>query len=208
MIQRYELKSGSVLSLVIAVIASMSRLSRFDIPGYYIFPISIAYTFGFSLLCWMILHFIIRQRIPAVPLNTLLVKCIFGMICCAAASLIYQPVNGSILSRVIVLQDLTRRQIAGALIFRGLTFGAVHLFLMYYLDTLHAAEQSRLENETLKRDNLQARMAALQQQISPHFLFNALNTIQTLAGEESVKQYTFQLASVYRYLLQYGKIVS
>jgi LytS/YehU family sensor histidine kinase len=64
-------------------------------------------------------------------------------------------------------------------------------------------QHSRLENEYLKQDNLQAQLASLKQQISPHFLFNSLNTLSTLSHEQAVKEYILKMSEVYRYVLQY-----
>ena len=50
---------------------------------------------------------------------------------------------------------------------------------------------------------MQARLESLKQQISPHFLFNTLNTLSTLTKEQKVKEYIAEISNVYRYLLQY-----
>ena len=62
-------------------------------------------------------------------------------------------------------------------------------------------QKSRLENEYLKQDQLKAQLFSLQQQISPHFLFNSLSTLRTIAPDPMTKTYVMQLANVYRYLL-------
>lgn len=201
--ERYEIKAGSIFSLVIAVITSFSRMARFDVRGYLFVPVSLLYTFCLSMICWMVLQYILRHRLPFARWNTMPVKCLLGIGVCAVLSLLYRPLNGSIVSQAVLIQELTYRQLQAILLFRGIAFSALQLLTIYFLDTLHAAEQSRLENEALKRDNLRAQLAVLQQQVSPHFLFNALNTIQTITTEEYIKHYTVQLAEVYRYLLQY-----
>lgn len=47
-------------------------------------------------------------------------------------------------------------------------------------------------------------MRTLQAQLSPHFLFNSLNSLSALIADEPRKaeQFVDELASVYRYLLQ------
>lgn len=69
------------------------------------------------------------------------------------------------------------------------------------LYTNHALQNAKLENEQLKRAHLQAQLIALQQQLSPHFLFNSLNTLKTIAGDHETKSFVVQLSHVYRYLL-------
>ena len=65
-------------------------------------------------------------------------------------------------------------------------------------------QQSRQEVETLSKAQLQAQLDALRQQVNPHFLFNSLNTLTTLIGEDPQKAeiFCYELSSVYRYLLR------
>jgi LytS/YehU family sensor histidine kinase len=64
-------------------------------------------------------------------------------------------------------------------------------------------QNSKLENEYLKQDQLKAQLFSLQQQLSPHFLFNSLSTLKTIAPDNATKTYVMQLANVYRYLLTF-----
>jgi LytS/YehU family sensor histidine kinase len=87
--------------------------------------------------------------------------------------------------------------------FRGSIISTFTWFAVYYFRLLLMLQQSRLENEYLKQENLQAQLASLKQQISPHFLFNSLNTLSTLSQEEKVKEYILKMSDVYRYVLHY-----
>ncbi|WP_421875837.1 sensor histidine kinase [Marinoscillum sp.] len=59
-------------------------------------------------------------------------------------------------------------------------------------------------NEELKNQQLRTQFEVLQNQMSPHFLFNSLNTLTTLISEnqEVATEFTVRLADVYRYILQ------
>ncbi|MGB3618747.1 MAG: histidine kinase [Catalinimonas sp.] len=61
-----------------------------------------------------------------------------------------------------------------------------------------------VESERLKRQTVQSQLDTLRAQVSPHFLFNNLNTLATLIPEDSALAVRFveQLSGVYRYLLQ------
>jgi LytS/YehU family sensor histidine kinase len=87
---------------------------------------------------------------------------------------------------------------------RGFFIGGFQFFMVYYIAALKEAEQARVEIERLKQENLQARLNLLKQQISPHFLFNSLSTLKTIASDNNTKQYIMQLSNVYRYLLNYN----
>ncbi|MBL4674723.1 MAG: histidine kinase [Mucilaginibacter sp.] len=67
--------------------------------------------------------------------------------------------------------------------------------------TQQILQKTRLENEQLKQAHLQAQLIALQQQLSPHFLFNSLSTLKTIAEDQDTKNFVLQLSRVYRYLL-------
>lgn len=64
--------------------------------------------------------------------------------------------------------------------------------------------QSTQREIELKRLHLQQQMEVLKQQINPHFLFNSLNSLIALIGENPQQAETFaeELSSVYRYVLR------
>ena len=60
------------------------------------------------------------------------------------------------------------------------------------------------QNEELKNQQIRTQFEVLQNQMSPHFLFNSLNTLTTLISEnqQSALMFTEKLSDVYRYILQ------
>lgn len=60
------------------------------------------------------------------------------------------------------------------------------------------------QNEELKNQQIRTQFEVLQNQMSPHFLFNSLNTLTTLIAEnQSIAiDFTQKLSEVYRYILQ------
>ena len=59
-------------------------------------------------------------------------------------------------------------------------------------------------NEELKNQQIRTQFEVLQNQMSPHFLFNSLNTLTTLIAEDQTLaiNFTEKLSEVYRYILQ------
>ncbi len=59
-------------------------------------------------------------------------------------------------------------------------------------------------NEELKNQQIRTQLEVLQNQMSPHFLFNSLNALTTLIAEdqETAIEFTQKLSEVYRYILQ------
>ena len=64
-------------------------------------------------------------------------------------------------------------------------------------------EQFRL-NEQLKNQQIRTQYEVLQNQMSPHFLFNSLNTLTSIIPEnaDAAVAFTERLSDVYRYILQ------
>ncbi len=65
-------------------------------------------------------------------------------------------------------------------------------------------KKHEVNKEKLIKENLQSQLQSLKSQVSPHFLFNSLNSLTTLIMEEPKKAEVFvdQMVRVYRYLLQ------
>ena len=71
-------------------------------------------------------------------------------------------------------------------------------------------QQIELENKTLIAENMRTRYEALKNQVDPHFLFNSLNTLNTLIkiDADKAQQYVQQLSLVFRYTLQNKEVIS
>lgn len=80
-------------------------------------------------------------------------------------------------------------------------------FLLFNMTRQHSMQ---LENQRLNEENMRMRYDALVSQLDPHFLFNSLNTLNGLIGEDDGKahEYVQQLAQTYRYIIQTSKLVA
>lgn len=61
-----------------------------------------------------------------------------------------------------------------------------------------------VETEQLKKEYMQSQLLGLKSQVNPHFLFNSLNSLSSLIGENQEKAELFldEMSKVYRYLLR------
>lgn len=88
--------------------------------------------------------------------------------------------------------------------FAALTYciiiGGIYEGIYYFNQWRNAA----VEAEILKKENLQSQFDGLKQQMSPHFLFNSLNTLSSLIRKDADRAELFldELSRVYRYLLR------
>lgn len=64
-------------------------------------------------------------------------------------------------------------------------------------------QEIRLRNEALQKANAEATFEVLKNQVNPHFLFNSLNTINAMIGNnnDAAKSFVNNMAQVYRHVL-------
>lgn len=89
-------------------------------------------------------------------------------------------------------------------IFQGMGIAILIVSLAEAFYQYKKNRQSEQEKAALVRVNLLAQYNHLKQQVSPHFLFNSLNTLSSLISVDAVRAERFvsELSLVYRYLLQ------
>jgi len=90
------------------------------------------------------------------------------------------------------------------LILRVMMFDGGLLIIKFLIDNDKEKQRFKLENEVLKSEQLKATHETFKQQVDPHFLFNSLNTLQSLVKQENTDrtlQFIKELSHVYRYML-------
>ncbi len=80
------------------------------------------------------------------------------------------------------------------------------LFVTHVYETVFMVKEQQSEqvkNAELSKAKAEAELAALKNQIDPHFMFNSLNSLSYLIGKDTRKAmlFTENLAEVYRYIL-------
>lgn len=72
------------------------------------------------------------------------------------------------------------------------------------VDSFDKWKKTMLETQQLKKEYMQSRLLGLKSQMNPHFLFNSLNSLSSLIGEDTVAAEKFldEMSKVYRYLLR------
>lgn len=93
---------------------------------------------------------------------------------------------------------------------RDYTLMAVVVMAAYLLRALYNQKMIAVENEELKTENIRSHYEALKNQLDPHFLFNSMNTLQSLIDLDKDKagDFVHQLSSVLRYTLQSNETVT
>lgn len=90
----------------------------------------------------------------------------------------------------------------------ALTIGViVNIFATVVHESVSGFEKWKLtltETEQLKKEYMQSQLFGLRSQVSPHFLFNCLNSLSSLISESpaQAEQFLDEMSKVYRYLLR------
>ena len=203
---RYNIKAGIIFAIGVGLLTTvMPRIIRLDFDRPLIVVINFIYLSVTFLFYWLTHHFFLLHLRSGVLSNRYL-RATLGILCSVAiVGLIAWGLN--IASPIPISKNSDgipgRGQTFLVRAFRGLILSTFTYFAVYYYRLLFLLQRSRLENERLKQENLLAQLASLREQISPHFLFNSLNTLSTLSHQEPVKEYILKLCDVYRYVLQY-----
>lgn len=90
---------------------------------------------------------------------------------------------------------------------------AISLFVAIYIisriyNMARREEEMEHKFEKLKNESLQSQISALNNQINPHFFFNAMNALHSLIAEDKKDkslEYLSNLSNVFRYILQSEK---
>ncbi len=87
---------------------------------------------------------------------------------------------------------------------RGIFTGLVTTLYTFFTKLNFQKQSFELENEMLKKESIKSQYEALKNEISPHFLFNSLNALQSIIREDSKAaiDYVRHLSSVLRYTIQ------
>lgn len=93
---------------------------------------------------------------------------------------------------------------------RDYSLMTIVILACYLLRSLYHQKAIAVENEELRTENLRSHYEALKKQLDPHFLFNSMNTLQSLIDldQEKAGDYVQQLSSVLRYTLQNKEVVT
>ena len=131
-------------------------------------------------------------------------------------SLLITTALSAIISNIILLIDplnpkgpLLLRVVINCLV-RDYAMMAIVIMICYLVRSLYFQRSIAVENEELRTENLRSHYEALKKQLDPHFLFNSMNTLQSLINFDQGKagDYVQQLSSVLRYTLQNKEVVT
>ncbi|NMH27803.1 sensor histidine kinase [Flavobacterium silvaticum] len=200
-----SLKRGILLSLVVSFLATSPRIMR---PGAehvsYIF-MHLIYLWLLSFVFWMLSRYAINGNRRILKVTVLLIASGFISYFYHKIAAYFFVSFSHIYADFPFMDQLPLRKKQIALFARGIALSGVILFVEYYFKILFEKQRASIEIEQLRKEKLEAQLDSLRQQISPHFLFNSLSTLQSMVPDAAVRKYILQLSQVYRYLLAFNE---
>lgn len=198
MLKRYHLEAYLLLVLILNLTALLTQKSTSHLPtlGQ---GLATAVNSSISLLgCWF-LHAKLKMNPPVAWFSkyAFWIDTLAGMIAIILIDCLLDLITPQkfIANDPSVPKDLKTR------LWGSLFLSATCYAIFNSLYTRDMLQQTRLEVEQLKQAGLRTQVIGLQQQLSPHFLFNSLSTLKGLTSEQAPKEFIMQLSRTYRYLL-------
>ena len=188
--------TGLIISFFIALLGYVLRLNREDFGSSLI---SLTASFVNALLSWLLIQYVLQWN----KLAGYGWKAIIAIVGCMLISLLPVTITRHFAEVQSRIDSIPRgmRAVNILLLTRGFVIGGFLYFISYLLKMSEIRHHAGLENERLKQENLRARLSLLQEQVSPHFLFNSLGTLQSMIHEQVPREFIQRLSEVYRYLL-------
>lgn len=161
-----------------------------------------AITAAFSVIMWYLNIYMLNRnsekRRQNISYSRLMVALAFGMVIMFGLAWIQQL----ILSHINFGPTMLMIEV------RGILINLVCYMFLNLLQNNYAGQQVQLELEKVKSDNLGAQFELLKQQINPHFLFNSLNTLKSMAetNDSETVDFIMKLSDFYRFTLESRKL--
>ncbi|KAA9042095.1 hypothetical protein FW778_08780 [Ginsengibacter hankyongi] len=202
-ISKYDLRKGFLLSIAFPTIFLALDSNPSNIFSHFIFSFVITFTF------WIVNAVLIDFKNPE-SRSAKINPAFYGRFAASfiLATIIYISLGLSLQHSGIIL-SISRGNWGKSfsswfyLCMKIILFNSLIILLKYLFDINAEKRKIELENEVLKRENLNASYESLKQQVNPHFLFNCLNTLAFLTKRNPDQAIDFisELSSVYRYML-------
>ena len=205
MFKTYHIKWGILLFIAFAIIGFLEKSDHFGFDQLPILGQGMLFCFCNVFVCWFIHHYFILHssknlgNLPKGIISNITAVCIILLLDYLLTRLNILPAQG----------HATGFKNSRDAFFNLTASSFISIFIYIIINNIQiniTLQRSQLENEQLKHAQLRAQLLSLQQQISPHFLFNSLSTLKTIAADHETKTYVVQLANVYRYLLSFNEL--
>lgn len=201
MYQSYQLRSCLIFVTIIAFITLALRFGDTISLDFWQCAGHVLSVMLYSIIAWLIQGYFRYHRIFELKRNSKAILGLFFSFCCVAALSYFLAavIPPTILTPLRQLEPEylnTVQRLA-----RSFFLCMICAIGYNVLESNDFLQKSMLENEQLKQEHLRAQLLSLQEQLSPHFLFNSLSILKTIAADRETKNFVIQLSHIYRYVL-------
>jgi sensor histidine kinase YesM len=205
--KRSQILLGLIISLGMAILASIPFIrgfGNFEVFAWNDILLRGLYSFLTSLFLWFGILWLINEK----ALNAFVENGVLrGILILFGSVLLTNIVCDYLLPRFAESLNLTsefpRIKRPVFLFLKCLCQGMMYYAIILIQKTTEEKRKSQIEIQELKQARLEANILSLKEQLSPHFLFNTLNTLSTLTTEKEARDFIQEMSNVYRYVLQY-----
>ncbi|MCT3914445.1 hypothetical protein CMU59_18295 [Elizabethkingia anophelis] len=192
---------GIIFSFIFSLMALSIKGSRYGDFSLLLATSTVIYNFLYGITCWIIFNRLIHFRfLLGLNINSFKVGAV-SILGSALLLFVFDFTYDYFFPNSLQFQFTDLRLMYVGTLLRGIVVSGLYYFIQLYILLLKDSQLQELEVEQLKLAQLEARMSSLRAQLSPHFLFNSLNTLSILSSDSIVKSYIRELANIYRYVL-------
>lgn len=190
-----------ISSLFLGILSSVPQLASHEF-NWREAVVNSAITAAFSIIMWYLNIYLFNRnagkRKQDISYSRLLMILAFGMVIMFGLAWIQQ----------LILSHINFGPVMLMVEVRGILINLVCYMFLTLLQNNYAGQQVQLELEKVKSDNLGAQYELLKQQVNPHFLFNSLNTLKSMAetNDSETVDFIIKLSDFYRFTLESRKL--
>lgn len=164
--------------------------------------INFASVFVFSFVIYLINFKILKSSISQ---TTKIIAIIIGSL---VATFVLSYILSVLQTEIIHNKHPHYKMIRGGFL-RDFFIANVVVFSSLLMYVSHRKQLGDIEYKSLQAENVKTRYHALRNQMDPHFLFNSLNTLNSIikTDQDKAQQYVQQLSQVFRYTLQNKEVM-
>jgi sensor histidine kinase YesM len=188
-------------SLFLGILSSVPQLASHAF-NWKEAAVNSAITAAFSIIMWYLNIYLLNRskgkRKQNISYSSLLTALASGMVIMFGLAWIQQ----------LILSHINFGPVMLMVEVRGILINLVCYMFLTLLQNNYAGQQIQLELEKVKSDNLGAQYELLKQQVNPHFLFNSLNTLKSMAEthDSETVDFIIKLSDFYRFTLESRKL--
>ncbi len=200
-VMRNNIILGIILSMGVTVMVMLPRLAMgrgaeyLDTIAINTFVMLVVTWFGHL---WLLSYGRYRRLITTMWLRNILSIVVVTVVVYYLLELISPAIDTSDKGRIF---EIVKNRIDRWGFWRVLVWNIIYHWILFSQMIIVEKNSAELKAASAEKLALETKLTSLGEQLSPHFMFNSLNTISSMTEDVAVQNFVERLAGVYRYLL-------